>query len=130
MAYTSQELAEMLWAQAKNLYTDEAAVELVVWHDVWLRPADFHRFIQVETDPEAVDTPMAMVQWQDAADALNTGDLAGSTSETAVLRIAAALGGGGLVGLRSCLESLDTTNTHLVTRAIRHANSGGGRWEA
>ncbi|WP_031158130.1 hypothetical protein [Streptosporangium roseum] len=125
MTYTHEALAKMLWAQAKGLYTDEAAVELVVRHDVWLRRADFHRFIQVETDPETVGTPMAMVQWQDAADALNTGDLAGSTSETAVLRIAAALGGGGPVDLRACLGSLDTTNTHLVTCAIRHANSGG-----
>ena len=66
-----------------------------------------------------------MIRWKAALHALDTGRLPSSTSEEAVLRIAASIGDDTIpVRLRSVLGGLDSRNIALVTAAITAANGG------
>jgi hypothetical protein len=64
-----------------------------------------------------------VIRWRAAVHALDTGRLPCSSSEAAVLRIAASLGDEAVgVHLRSVLGGLDSRNIALVTGAIAAAN--------
>ena len=52
---------------------------------------------------------------------LDTGQLAGSSSENKILRLAASLANGISVDLHHNLTSLDDANLHHLITAIRHA---------
>ena len=104
------ELAELLRHSASG-HAEQAAVGLLIEHDVWLRREDF---VAACVGPYAVD-------WNAAVRALDDGELPCSTSEAAVLRIAAGLGGVA-VDLRAMLGGLDARNIVLVARAVMHAN--------
>ena len=67
--------------------------------------------------------PLAVIRWNAAIHALESGQLPCSGSEQAVLRIAASLADPGIaVSLRDNLGNLDRRNITLVTDAITAAN--------
>ncbi len=67
--------------------------------------------------------PAAVIRWNAAIWALDHGQLTGSPSEKAVLRIAASIAKAGIaVRLGASLGSLDRRNIALVTAAITAAN--------
>jgi len=107
------------------LFSDEAAVELLIRHGGWLGREDFAgRFVQSGQSlvGEAV---LAFVDWCAAVAALDAGRLPCSDSEGRLLRIAASVAEGIPVDLREALTGLDATNIALVAEAVRHA--GGHR---
>jgi hypothetical protein len=118
MAMPLSVVREALVACAAGLYREEAAVALLVAHDVWPRRGDFLRScVDVDDDGWTRDgtATLAAVDW-DAADALaRTGPA--SSSEAAVLHLAADLANG---NVGSLLIGLDTTNLSLVLEAIAH----------
>ncbi len=64
-----------------------------------------------------------MIRWRAAVHALDTGLLPCSSSEQAILRIAASIGDPAIpVHLRQVLGGLDSRNIALVTAAITTAN--------
>ena len=62
---------------------EQAAVELLIWHETWLRRADFQRACIERRGP--------VINWRKAREFAGQGTRA-STSELAVLRVAVALG--------------------------------------
>lgn len=118
---TPEVLAAALLAQAEGSYSAEAAVGLLVAHRSWLARADFLRFVDVA--PSFCDDRvlMASVDWEAALAA----DLAGSSSETQMLAVAAELAGVHCGrSLQDLLGGLDRANTTLVIRAVLHAQRG------
>ena len=79
---------------------------------------------------------MAVVDWQAAVTALEAGRLPCSGGEGRILRLAASIGGGVPVDLRSALPGLDERNITVVARAVLRAaghrdpsvTAGGARW--
>ncbi|MGH3181488.1 MAG: hypothetical protein ACRDU0_00195 [Mycobacterium sp.] len=119
---SARQLLCLLEDTAAGLRPDTAAVELLARHDHFLHQRAFRRFIATSTTLFG-DQPAAVIRWRPAMHALDTGQLPCSTSEQAVLRIAASLADDDIpVCLRSVLGSLDHTNITLVTRAITTAN--------
>lgn len=115
------ELTPALRAHARGLHCCEAAVELLIAHASWLRRDDFlHRFVRTASDL-IDDTPMAAINWPEAIDALDQGQLPCSGGEGRMLRLAAALAEGIPVDLRDALTGLDTPNANLISRAVNHA---------
>jgi hypothetical protein len=123
MGYTSTELAALLRVGARGCHSDEAAVGLLVEHDLWLHRHDFVRTcVAVETDLFDEDEEVAaFIDWSAAVKVLDAGGLPCSTGEGAVLRIAAGLAGVP-VNLRAMLGGLDARNIRLVAQAVMHAN--------
>jgi hypothetical protein len=115
----ADDLEARLLRGARGLYSEEAAVCLLIGHGMWLRRDAFVRAC-VEVDGEPGDE-VAFVDWPAAIGALNTGDLPCSTSEAAMLRIAACLAGIA-ADLRTLLGGLDARNIRLVAQAVLHAN--------
>ena len=120
---TAQALAPMLRARAAGLLAGEAAVELLIRHDVWLHRTDFRAALV-----DAVDDgwgsggsiePLAAVDWDAVETYLETAVCA--RSEAAILRMAASLAG---VTVRDSLlamtSSLDDVNATLVLDALAH----------
>jgi hypothetical protein len=120
MSYPAAELAALLRNGARGDYAEEAAVGLLIDHDLWLDRSDFaHACIEILT--LAGDVQAAFIDWPAAAQALDLGELPCLTSEAAVLRIAAGLAGV-TVDLRAMLGGLDACNIRLVAEAVMHAN--------
>jgi ADP-ribose pyrophosphatase YjhB (NUDIX family) len=113
-------LAGQLRAWARGIYPDEAGVELLIGHAVFLHRADFTSgFI---TTPASSDgTPLAVIDWPAAITALEAG-LPCSGGEQRMLRLAASLAGGIPVNLRDTLTGIDDRNLALVIDAFRHAS--------
>ena len=86
-----------------------AAVELLIEHAVWLRREDFvDRFVTVQADPARVgETALAWVEWQAAADAVETGSLPCSAGEVRVLLVAASIAQGVRLDLGQAVTGLD-----------------------
>ncbi|MQA16948.1 MAG: hypothetical protein GEV09_23295 [Pseudonocardiaceae bacterium] len=111
-------LSGELRAWAAGSYRDEAAVELLIAHRVWLARRDFRR---------ACLTADGGYAWFDAdraariADGDETVALPASSSELRVLAIAAHLAGcpGGR-SLGDLLTGLDASNVRLVLDAVAH----------
>jgi hypothetical protein len=111
-------LAGLLRAWALGIYPDEAGVELLIGHAVFLHRPDFtSRFITTPGD----STGLAVIDWPAAIAALDD-DLPCSGSENRMLRLAASLAGGTPVNLRDALTGLDGRNVQLVIKAILHAS--------
>ncbi len=109
-------------AGAQGLLCTEAAIELIIEQQSWLKRADFvSAYIERlgPTDEDAAD--IASVDWDGALDALDAGRLPCSSGEAQLLRIAASLADGIPVDLRGTITGLDSTNTGLVARALCHA---------
>lgn len=119
-AATDPPLAGQLRAWARGIYPDEAGVELLIGHAVFLHRADFtSRFI---TTPASSDgTPLAVIDWPAVIAALD-GSLPCSGGENRMLRLAASLAAGIPVNLRDALTGIDSRGTQLVVQAVLHAS--------
>jgi len=116
------QLACLLADTAAGLCADTAAVALIAGHGHFLHQPGFRRVIAAGS-PVLTGEPAAVIRWRAAVHALDTGRLPCSTSEEAVLRIAASLGDPAIgVHLRQVLGGLDRRNITLVTAAITAAN--------
>lgn len=95
MATDFEALAAGLRAWAAGSRTDEAAVELLVWHEDWLRRADFTAACVREGWNGVIS-----IHWRTARTFADVGPVC-STTQLNVLRAAAAIGGNefGLSGL-------------------------------
>jgi hypothetical protein len=114
-------LACLLRDAAEGLCADVAAVDLICRHGHFLHDPAFRRIIAAGSSI-TTGQPLAVIRWNAAIHALESGHLPCSGSEQAVLRIAASLAGGIAVSLRDCLGNLDRRNITLVTDAITAAN--------
>ena len=117
----SGRLAALLRGTAAGMLPDTAAANLITRHGHFLHDRSFRRIIAAGasvTDGQ----PFAVIHWNAALYALEHGHLPCSTSERAVLLIAASLAEGIPVSLRENLGSLDRRNITLVTDAITAAN--------
>ena len=119
-AATDPPLAGQLRAWARGIYPDEAGVELLIGHAVFLHRADFtSRFI---TTPASSDgTPLAVIDWPAVIAALDS-SLPCSGGENRMLRLAASLAAGIPVSLRDALTGIDGRGTQLVVQAVLHAS--------
>jgi ADP-ribose pyrophosphatase YjhB (NUDIX family) len=117
------QLTAALRAGSKGMYCDQAATELLIRHGSWLRRDDFTaRYILIGTSQAGDIT--AAIDWEEAITALHAGDLPCSSSEAAILGLAASFATATPVVLRHAITGLDQANLYLVTNAIRDA---GGR---
>lgn len=115
-------LAALLRGTAAGMLADVAAVDLITAHGRFLDDPAFRKIIAAGS-PVADGQPFAVIRWNAAVTALETGHLALSSSERAVLLIAASLAEPGIrISLRECLGSLDRRNIALVTAAVAAAN--------
>ena len=115
-------LARMLRDAASGICADAAAADLVRRHGRFLPDPAFRRVITTGTSI-TTGQPLAAIRWDAAIAALESGQLPCSSSEQAILRIAASLAGPSLpVRLRDCLGNLDRRSITLVTDAITAAN--------
>lgn len=115
-------LACLLADTAAGTSADAAAVGLITRHGHFLHQPGFRRIIAAGSSIHSGE-PVAVIRWNAAIHALDTGRLPCSSSEAAVLRIAASLGDATIpVHLRSVLGGLDRRNITLVAAAITAAN--------
>jgi len=118
-AVAGEPLAGQLRAWARGIYPDEAAVELLISHDTFLRRADFtSRFISTSASGDG--TGLAAIDWAAAITALDV-SLPCSGGEQRMLRLAASLGGGVPVNLRDALTGIDDHGIQLLAQAVLHA---------
>ena len=119
-----EDLSRALRAHAKGGLCAEAAAELLVEHRSWLVRADFvQRFVDIF---DGIDgTPMAFVDWAEAVQALSAEELACSSSEGQILRIAASIAEGVPVDLGEAMCALDATNALRVACALLHGAGHG-----
>jgi hypothetical protein len=121
-AMPAAQLACLLEDTAAGISADTAAVALIAGHGHFLHQPGFRRLVAAGSSICSGE-PAAVIRWRAAIHALDTGRLPCSTSEEAVLRIAASLGDPAIpVHLRQVLGSLDRRNITLVTAAITAAN--------
>jgi hypothetical protein len=115
-------LAALLRSTAAGMLADTAAAGLIIAHGRFLDDPAFRRIIAAGSSV-ADGQPFAVIRWNAAVWALDNGHLPCSTSERAVLLIAASLAEPGItVSLRECPGSLDRRNIALVTAAVAAAN--------
>ena len=117
-----RELTCQLLDAADGIPADTAAAGLIISHGHFL-----HRnaFRQIITAGASISTgqPLAAISWDAALHALEAGLLPCTSSEQAILRIAASLGDPAIpVRLRTVLGTLDTRTITLVATAITTAN--------
>lgn len=121
MSYDHDEheiLSAELRAWAAGSYSDEAAVDLLIGHRVWLARRDFRRAcLAAEGGYVWFDADLAAR----IADGDETVGLPASSSELRVLAIAAHLAGyRGNRSLGDLLTGLDVGNVRLVLDAVAH----------
>jgi hypothetical protein len=114
-------LACLLRDAAAGMCADTAAVDLICRHGHFLHDPGFRRIIAAGSSI-TTGQPLAVIRWNAAVHALESGHLPCSGSERAILLIAASLAEGIPVSLRDCLGNLDRRNITLVTGAITAAN--------
>jgi hypothetical protein len=116
-------LACLLRDAASGMTADMAAVDLICRHGHFLHDPAFRRIIAAGSSI-TTGQPVAVIRWNAAIHALESGRLPCSGSERAVLRIAASLAEPGItISLRENLGNLDQRNIALVTSAITAASS-------
>lgn len=121
-ALPASQLACLLYDAADGLCADVAAVMLIDRHGHFLHQPAFRRLIAAGSSI-TTGQPLAVIRWNAAIHALESGQLPCSSSEQGVLRIAASLADPGIaVRLRENLGNLDARNIALVTDAITAAN--------
>ncbi len=118
-------LAAALRASASGLYCAEAGIELLIAHQSWLRRSDFTTACITTGHGLEDGTVTAVIDWDTAIGALDSGDLACSGGESRMLRLAASIAGGIPADLREALPGLDRANLALAATAVVHA--GGHR---
>ena len=119
----SGQLACLLRDAAAGMLADMAAVDLICRHGRFLGDPAFRRIIAAGSSITTTGQPLAVIRWNAAVHALQTGHLPCSGSEQAILKIAASLAEPGIaISLRDCLGNLDQRNITLVTAAITAAN--------
>jgi hypothetical protein len=122
-AIPAEDLTGWLLDAAGGIPADTAAVQLIISHGCFLHRDAFRRAITTATSI-STGQPLAAISWPAALHALEDGQLPCSSSEQAILRIAASLGDPAIpVHLRAVLGSLDTRTITLVTATITAANS-------
>lgn len=106
------------WAEGEP--SQEAAVQLIIGHGVWLARPDFRRACvsAVDNDSQRPPAPMAAISWERAARFLD--GVPASRSEVAVLRLACSLAGVNTGSLRELTAGLDPANTARVLDALAH----------
>jgi hypothetical protein len=115
-------LACLLRDAAEGMCADMAAVGLIARHGHFLHDPAFRRIIAAGSSI-TTGQPLAVIRWNAAIHALESGRLPCSGSEQAILRIAASLAEAPIaVRLRDNLGNLDRRNITLVTDAITAAN--------
>jgi ADP-ribose pyrophosphatase YjhB (NUDIX family) len=114
------QLTAALRAGSKGMYCDQAATELLIRHGSWLRRDDFTARYTLLGTSQAGDITAA-IDWEEAITALHAGDLPCSSSEAAILGLAASFATATPVVLRHAITGLDQANLYLVTNAIRDA---------
>jgi hypothetical protein len=115
-------LACLLRDAADGMCADVAAVGLIARHGHFLHDPAFRRIIAAGSSI-TTGQPLAVIRWNAAIHALESGRLPCSGSEQAILKIAASLAEPAVtISLRSCLGNLDHRNITLVTDAITAAN--------
>jgi hypothetical protein len=118
----SGRLAALLRGTAAGMLPDTAAADLIIRHGHFLHDPAFRRIIAAGSSI-TTGQPLAVIRWNAAIHALDTGQLPCSGSERAILRIAASLAESSIaVRLRDCLGNLDRRNIAVVTDAITAAN--------
>jgi hypothetical protein len=121
-AMPAAQLALLLHDTAAGICADAAAVQLIAAHGHFLHQPAFRRIITAGSSIYSGE-PAAVIRWKAAVHALDRGLLPCSSSEQAILRIAASLGDDTVgVHLRDVLGGLDRRNITLVTAAITTAN--------
>ena len=122
-AIPASQLACLLYDAADGMCADVAAVMLTGRHGHFLHDPAFRRIIAAGSSI-TTGQPLAVIRWTAAICALEAGQLPCSSSEQAILRLAASLADPGIaVNLRDNLGNLDARNIALVTDAITAANS-------
>jgi len=117
---TTDRLHQQLRAHVAGLTSPTAAIDLLIAHHTWLRRKDFlNRFTSTATSLDTTTTSTHL-DWAAAINALDH-NLACSSGEARLLRIAASLAQGIPVDLRDAMTGLDHTNTTLVARAVTQA---------
>jgi hypothetical protein len=117
-----QELTCQLLDTAAGILAGTAAAGLIIGHGCFLHRDAFRRTITAGTSI-STGRPLAAISWDAALHALEAGLLPCTSSEQAILRIAASLGDPAIpVHLRTVLGTLDTRNITLVATAITTAN--------
>lgn len=117
------QLTAALRACSQGMYCEEAATELIISHGAWLRKDDFtEQFILTQAEPDGRIT--TVIDWDEAIAALQDGNLPCSSSEAAILHLAASLATASRVSLRHAIIGLDQANLHLIINAVRHAGGG------
>ena len=114
-------LACLLRNAAAGMCADIAAVDLICAHGHFLHDPGFRRIIAAGSSITS-GQPLAVIRWNAAVHALESGHLPCSGSERAILLIAASLAEGIPVSLRDNLGNLDRRNITLVTGAITAAS--------
>ena len=115
-------LACLLRDAAAGMCADTAAVDLICRHGHFLHDPGFRRIIAAGSSI-TTGQPLAVIRWNAAVHALQSGHLPCSGSERAILLIAASLADPGIaISLRDNPGSLDARNIVLVTDAIKAAN--------
>jgi hypothetical protein len=118
----ASQLTCLLRDAADGMCADVAAVGLIARHGHFLHDPAFRRIIAAGSSI-TTGQPLAVIRWNAAIHALESGKLPCSSSEQAILRIAASLAGPSIaVRLRDNLGNLDRHNITLVTDAITAAN--------
>jgi hypothetical protein len=121
-AMPAARLALLLEDTAAGISADTAAVTLITGHGHFPHHPGFRRLIAVGSSISAGE-PVSVIRWRAAIHALDAGLLPCSSSEQAILRIAASLGDEDIpVRLRAVLGGLDSRNITVVTAAITTAS--------
>lgn len=103
-------------AQAANYMVERAG---------WLSKEEFRPYIEyVVTQHTANGESAAHIRWREAITALDSGDLSASPADEQLLRIAASIGGGVPVDLRTNLShELGDELATLIRQAIEHTTT-------
>jgi hypothetical protein len=118
----ASQLACLLYDAAEGMCADIAAVMLLDRHGHFLHSPAFRRIIAAGSSV-TTGQPLAVIRWNAAVCALESGQLPCPSSGRAILRIAASLADPGIaVRLRENLGSLDARTIALVTDAIKAAS--------
>ncbi|HEY6794237.1 MAG TPA: hypothetical protein VI248_06105 [Kineosporiaceae bacterium] len=117
------DLAPMLRAWASGSHPSEAASGLLIAHGHWLHRRDFLARLVDAVDggwgPRGTVVPLAAIDWHGVA--AFAADARASSSELAVLRLAASLAGSTLdVSLMELTAGLDDTNARHLLDALAH----------
>jgi hypothetical protein len=110
MTSTTETLIKHLraWTREHDAHV-RAAVELLIWHEFWLRRADFRSAAIVQRRGEA------WIDWDAAREFVDAGARA-STSEMAILDLAVALGED-----RYRLNIMGSAHSRAIADAVRQA---------